>query len=310
MFKLFLLVFLAIQTSAFAYQVFGIPRMNGSKIQFYLETPAQKDFPVVFYIHGSTCRSVLPMFQKVAQALSAKGVGVISVEKYGLNQDTTECPKEYLEHNTITSRIQDHLRVTAYLRWRLKSWNQKVAWVGGSEGGQLAALVAPLVRETAMVVMMGSGGGLTMAEELPIAFEKLLKRKGAGPTHIQKMKWELEDQYKMIKAHPTPYKEWLSDGKSARNTYKYWNSILWAKVLPSLESLDVPILMVHGTEDTSCPIESADILNTRFQFLGKYNLTYRKYQGLEHNWSDLYGNSHLQRVMNDTFSWVLQTLRK
>lgn len=310
MFKLTLFFFIVFGIQAQAYQILQILRADGSKIQFYLATPAQRNFPVIFYIHGSTCNTTLPMFQSVAQTLSANGVAVVTLEKYGVNQTTTSCPKEYLENNTIQSRIRDHLLVMNFLRLNLVSWNKKVVWAGGSEGGQVASLVAPLVRETAMVVMMASGGGLTMAEELPLAFEKSMKRKNAPQDQIQKMKIALLEQYKVIKANPTPYEEWLSDGKTARNTYRYWDSILWIKTMPSLEKLNVPMLLVHGTEDTSCPVESSDILSERFKILGKANLVYRRYQGLEHNFSDLNGKSHMQKVLKETFSWILQNLSR
>lgn len=280
-------------------------RPNGSELQFYFERPSQEPYPILFLVHGSTCTSTYPMFRSMAPALLNAGIAVVAVEKYGLSFSTSACPIEYLVNNTIQIRVSDHIQVAAYLRKSVTGWNHKFVWAGGSEGGQVAALAAPLLAETSAVAMLASGGGLTMADELPIAFERLLRRKGASDAQIHAMREETVRQYASIKDNPTPYKEWLSDGKISRNTYKYWDSILWIKAMPLLEGLEVPLLLVHGIEDTSCPIESSLELVKRFKLLGKTNLTYKFYSGLEHNWSDLQGNSHSQEVMSEVFNWIL-----
>ena len=68
------------------------------------------------------------------------------------------------------------------------------------------------------------------------------------------------------------------------------------------------MLLVHGTEDTSCPIESSELIAARFGTLSKTNLTFKVYPGLEHNWSDLAGNSHAKEVLDYTFAWIFQNL--
>ncbi len=304
----FLLGF-ALSFQAYAKTI-EIARTDGSLLRFYFEVPAKAPYPIVFLVQGSTCTSSYSLIQMVAAPFLQHGMGVIAIEKYGLKETSNSCPQEYLINNTIQNRINDHLVVAEYIRNNVSQWNGKFAWAGGSEGGQISALAAPLVHETAMIVMMASGGGLTMAEELPIAFERLMRRQGASDNKIQRKKKELQNSFRMIKKDPTPYKEWLSDGKSARNTYKYWDAILWIKALPLLERTSVPMLLVHGTEDTSCPIESSQALANRFKDLGKTNLTFKIYPGLEHNWSDLQGSSHTQEVLNDTFSWIFQNFPK
>ena len=306
--KRLLLVFLFIFTGIVQAKTIEIERPDGSKLLAYFEEPANPSYPIVFLIHGSTCTSAFPMFKMTAPALTNNGIGVIALEKYGMSNAVKDCPAEYLKNNFIQSRIQDHLLAASFVRKNMSRWNGKFGWAGASEGGQIAALTAPLVPETAMIAMLASGGGLTMAEELPIAFQRLLRRQGATEEQILQKKAELESQYALIKADPTPWKEWLSDGNFARNTYRYWDSILWVKAMPLLEKMDIPMLLVHGTEDTSCPIESSEALVARFNSLGKTNLTFLKYPGLEHNWTDLEGKSNTQKVLGDTFGWIFQHL--
>jgi dienelactone hydrolase len=296
-------LFTLISSIAFGRTV-NLPRTDGSLMRVYIENPAQSSFAVVVLLQGSVCSSSYPMFSSTVPALLHDGFGVIAVEKYGLDENTTSCPQSYLDNNTIQSRILDHLQLVAYLRHNLSGWNKRVAWAGGSEGGQVASLVAPLVPETAALIMLASGGGMTMAEELPLVIPASMKKKGGSQTDIQAALDDMNKRFVDIKANPTSSLEWLSDGQEARNTYKYWNSILWIKALPLLESLNVPIYIAHGTADTSCPFESSKMIADRFAALGKVNLTFKIYPGLEHNWTDSNGTSHGQQVMGEVFQWL------
>lgn len=305
--KILLCLFLILSLNAFAQPV-SLVRTDGSSIRIYLETPNQKSFPLIILVHGSTCNSVYPLFQSLTPSLIAAGIAVATVEKYEINDLQTACPNSYIENNTIQGRILDHLQVVAHFRKNLQGWNHKLGWAGGSEGGQVASLVAPLVPETSAIVMLASGGGMTMAEELLLLTERNLKKSGANSVQIQNELDSLLKKYDEIKKNPTSSQEWLSDGSTARNTYKWWNSILGIKSLPLLENLDVPIYIGHGTEDSSCPYESSKIIAERFSSLGKTNLTFKTYQGLEHNWTDRNGNSYMQQVLGEAIGWLVGKL--
>jgi dienelactone hydrolase len=305
--KLLLSLFLMLSLSAFAKPL-SLVRTDGSNIRVYLETPNQKSFSLVILVHGSTCNSVYPLFQSLTPSLLAAGIAVATVEKYGIDELQSACPNSYIENNTIQGRVLDHLQVVAHFRKNLQGWNHKVGWAGGSEGGQVASLAAPLVPETSAIVMLASGGGMTMAEELSLLTESSLKKSGASSVQIHNELDSLLKKYDEIKKNPTSSQEWLSDGNTARNTYKWWNSILGIKSLPLLENLDVPIYIGHGTEDSSCPYESSKIIAERFSSLGKTNLSFKTYPGLEHNWTDRDGNSHMQQVLGEAIGWLANKL--
>ena len=305
--KFLLCSFLIFSLNAFA-QPLNILRTDGSSIRLFVETPNQKSFPLVILVHGSTCNSVYPLFQSLTPSLLAAGIAVATVEKYGIDELQNVCPNSYIENNTIQGRVLDHLQVVAHFRKNLKGWNHKIGWAGGSEGGQVASLVAPLVPETSAIVMLASGGGMTMAEELSLLTERSLKKSGASSVQIQNELDSLSKKYDEIKKNPTSDKEWLSDGGTARNTYKWWNSILWIKSLPLLENLDIPLYVAHGTEDSSCPYESSNVIAERFKNLGKTNLSFKTYSGLEHNWTDHDGISHMQQVLGDAIGWLVDKL--
>jgi dienelactone hydrolase len=289
--KLFLSLFLIFSFNVFA-QPLNLLRTDGSSMRVYLEVPSQKTFPIVVVLHGSVCTSSYSEFQYASSALLNAGMAVVEIEKYGLDENSTDCPNTYLENNTIQGRVLDHLQLVAYLRQNLLGWNHKVGWIGGSEGGQVASLVAPLVPETSALVMLASGGGMTVAEELLMVLPK------NEMNNISK-------KFAEIKANPVSNLEWLSDRNTARNTYKYWNSTLWIKALPLLETLNVPIFIGHGTEDTSCPYESSKLIADRFNVLEKKNLTFKTYLGLEHNWTDQNGIPHAQEVLGEALQWLV-----
>lgn len=295
----------------FVFQAFASPkeiqRSDGSMIRFYLEKPTSLAFPIIIVVQGSECISTWPLVQMVKSVVGDRAA-VLGIEKYGLNERTTTCPQSYIDNNTVDGRIQDHLEVLAYLRTHENKWSKSLVWAGGSEGGQIAALSAPLAPETKLIVMLAAGGGLTMAEELPIITTKRLKKLGSSSEEISKSVDNLYFRYQQIKDNPTSKIEWLSDGKLARNTYKWWNSILWKKALPLLEKVQTPIYIAHGAEDTSCPVESSQAIIERFQVLGKTNLTAKMYSGLEHSWIDSSGVDHTPQVLNDAFNWIYQNL--
>lgn len=287
--------------------VHTIQRPDGSGLVFYYDKPALPSYPILALLEGSLCRSGFPMYQASAVVLKA-GIAILTVEKKGLTKDTSICPQEYLFNNTIDNRVLDHLTVVAYLRQTDKNWNRKIGWTGGSEGGEVASLVAPLVPETALLAILASGGGLTMADELLLLTRKRMEKEGASSHAIQTAQEMMRKQFENIFADPTPLKEWLSDGKGTRNTYRWWSIILKTKTIGSLLALSVPIYIAHGTADTSCPIESSDIVAKKFEELGKTNIRYRRYEGLEHNFHDSSGRPHPE-VIQDAQNWIVEHLR-
>lgn len=305
--KIFVIIWIfAISPLSFA-DTFSIPRDDGTQIIFYLDVPKVNNFPVLIGFQGSTCVTGFPMHHMLKSVLLPLGIGVLSAEKRGLNSTSTTCPDEYLQKNTIQDRVLDHVQIIAFLRKNQPQWNHKLGLVGGSEGGMIAALVAPLVPEATAVALLASGGSLTMGEELLLLTKKQMQQHGSSDQDIQNALAQMLQQFSEMKSNPNPNKEWLSDGKAARNTYKWWASILDLKLESALLSLEIPIYAAHGTADTSCPVESSDHLAQAFADNQKTNLTYKRYVGLEHNWTDQQGNQHPE-VLNDAMTWIIRAL--
>ncbi|MBK8201662.1 MAG: prolyl oligopeptidase family serine peptidase [Bdellovibrionales bacterium] len=303
----FLIFALSVISFSSSADTFSVPRPDGTQIIFYLDVPNRSGFSILVGLQGSVCVTSFPMHQMLKSALLPAGIAVLSVEKRGLSSNSTDCPNEYLQKNTVQDRVLDHLEVMQFVRKNQPHWNHRIGLAGGSEGGVIAALVAPLIPETATLTLLASGGGLTMSDEVLLLTRKQMQKQGASESNIQHALDQMRQQFTEMRENPTFEKEWLSDGKTARNTYKWWSAILDVKLESSLFSLEMPIYMAHGTADTSCPIESTDHLAQSFANRGKSNLLYKRYDGLEHNWTDTQGNQHPE-VLSDAIEWIINTL--
>lgn len=265
-----------------------VERPDGTLIHYYLDRPSAERYPIVVILQGSECLRVADKYGAFIERLNAAGVAVLRVEKPGLTAGTApgECPAEYLELNTLDRRVLDLLEVTADLR-RDPHWNGQMGLAGGSEGGVIAAMAAPLIPETRAVVLLASAGGLTFGEELL----HLMPPSQHAEMHVM---------YEKVRQEPLPSREWLSDGKLARNTWLWWSKALPVAAVRSLLRTDAPILMVHGTTDGATPLESAERLAAEFARAGKGNLEFRRYPG---------GHSPPPEVIEEALLWMLRTCR-
>lgn len=295
---LFSLVFMLSLAQATNAATMSLPRPDGSEITYYLDTPGSKSFPLVVILQGSDCASKYKSHNGYARAVNRYNIALLTVEKYDLKENTSACPMEYLKNNTIGQRLLDYVAVLATIKKNLPEWNGHVAWVGGSEGGVVASLASQLTPATTATVLLASGGGMTMAEEMSLFLKK------NGEICEIKSQSKLKAQFKRIEKKPTHLKHWCGN----TNTYKWWESILKLKPLSILEKIDTPIYIAHGTSDQAVPVESADLIKSRFESLGKSNLTYIRYDGLNHHWQNADGTSFADDVIDNAMYWLVRHL--
>ncbi len=124
----------------------SLEQADGATLHYYYDLPPGGG-AVVVILQGSECLRVNHKYAPMIASLQANHLGVLRVEKPGLTPDTPigTCPEAYLQSNTLERRVWDLLSVVAELRKR-HDWNGELALVGGSEGGMLAALCAPLIQ--------------------------------------------------------------------------------------------------------------------------------------------------------------------
>jgi len=138
------------------------------------------------------------------------------------------------------------------------------------------------------------------ADELKRIKEKELIAAESSPKEIRDALAELDSKFEEIRKNPSLSQTWYGDD----NTYKRWASYLWYSPLDYLVKLSVPVYIAHGARDTSSPVESDDAVRDRFRTLGKSNLTYRRYDDLDHQWNEASGQNDGPRVVGDLIDWL------
>ena len=287
-----------------------INRPDESIITYYLNSPHKTDFSLVVFVQGSGDESAKRFMEPESSFEDAwKGLNaaVLVVEKPGLTQKNNGNTKEYLALNTVTQRIKDYQAVIPALKEKLIGWNGKIVWIGVSSGGPVASFASPLFSETAATIIICGGCGITMQEELRLMLplwikdasnERKFLYRVAKKVYLNWTLYRFDACIREIKNNPESEKIWLG------NTYKWWNSILFKNPCISLEKLETPILVLQGSRDTMCPVQSAEKLVERFKQLGKTNLTYKCYEGLDHSFSDENGKQYWDDVFNEVNTWL------
>jgi len=151
----------------------------------------------------------------------------------------------------------------------------RVFILGISEGAYILPRIYQTLRHKSVVsaLVIWGAGGMSQYEEF-----KLLAVSGVpmGPA-MKKGYKDLESVVSDIKAHPDAInKEYFGF------PYKRWASFLWYSPIDDLVAINIPILLLHGTDDICSAVESSRLVESRFKKLGKRNLTYYEYAGMTH----------------------------
>ena len=151
--------------------------------------------------------------------------------------------------------------------------------MGGSEGAMIVAMAAPLVPETRGVVLLSGGGGLTFGEEVVQSASAQMLESGMPPEKVEQEADAMRQFMTTFAKDPTPYKEWGSDGRLARNTHLWWAHAVNLRLSTPLLQTPAPLLILHGRSDQGTPYRSAELLLQTLTFSHKTNLEFRPYSG-------------------------------
>lgn len=275
-------------------------RPDSSAIHYYLDEPEAARYPVVVILQGSECLRVSDKYLDYVERIVAGGAAALRVEKPGLHSGVAvgDCPDEYLRLNTPQRRVLDLVMVVSELRGR-ESWDGRLVVLGGSEGAMIAAMTAPLLPETRGVVLMSGGGGLTFGEEVVESAGQQMSLSGMEPDKVEQEKAAMRRFFAGLAKNPTPYEEWGSDSKLARNTYLWWAHAVKLRLSNSLQRVQAPILILHGLSDSGTPYRSAEILIEELTFAGKQDVELRPYEG---------GHSPPPEKIREALDWALERL--
>ena len=269
-----------------------IARPDGSAIIYHLKRPQAAGLRgVLLMLQGSGCEPVAKRPWLTSEPpLIAPGMAVLAIEKYGVAAGQPQdglvdgCSPEYWNRNTLQQRVFDALQVVAQLR-NERWWSGDLIVSGGSEGGAVAALLAPLVPETKAVVIISSGIGVSVSD--------LIRAAVPSPVAVQIPKIVAE-----AKANPTGEKRF--GGAS----YRWWADA--ADVTPAIALLQTgaPVLLVQGGRDQFAPVATARAARDLVAAAGKRNLTYREYPEYDHFMKDAAGVDHRPSVLRQIALWL------
>jgi dipeptidyl aminopeptidase/acylaminoacyl peptidase len=146
---------------------------------------------------------------------------------------------------------------------------------GGSEGGVILPKVYNSLENKDRItkLVISGAGGLRQYEEF-----KILQQRDDLPDTLKRGCEQVDSVIDEIRADPDSIEK-----QYFGHAYRRWSGFLDYVPLDDLVSIDIPILLIHGAQDVSSPVETARIVVSEFDELGKTNLTYHEYEEMGHN---------------------------
>ncbi len=221
---------------------------------------------------------------------------LITIEKYGVGGRfapgalSDGCTAEYWRGNTLSRRVLDALQVVAWLR-RQRWWNGDVVLFGGSEGGAVAAMAAPLVPEARAVIVYSSGIGIPVGE--------LVRMAVPPPVRAEAVRVFAE-----ARRNPAADRRW--GGAS----YAWWADAVDQVPARALLQVRAPILLIHGSRDQFADVATARATRDLLAPKRGRRFTYREYAGYDHFMTDQSGVDHRPQVLAEAREWLLRLARR
>jgi hypothetical protein len=245
---------------------------------------------IFFYIQGSEYESVLKKTEMLVSAVIL-GCRMIVYEKRGISYKNTVMDSCY-KYSSKQIRVDDGLAViNEYLKG--VDYSTPVILVGGSEGGDIASVIASKEKRITHLILISSGGGLSQETEL-----KILLHNKPGYLGL-KSEVELDSIINDIYTSSDDLKLW------AGHPYRRWKSYLRDSSIIYLKNLNIPIAILHGDSDINVPVESAREIKKYFDLNDKHNVAYIEYKYVDHGFYDVNKKiSIYPKVEVDLINWL------
>lgn len=269
----------------------GFPIMAYELLESKRKNPIQKPSAVFFYIQGSEPATVTDKIGLLASAVIMKG-RVILMEKRGCGVEKTDTATFYL-YDDKNTRVSDHLAVINRYIKDIPAATPVIV-VGGSEGGDIAAVLAQQCKRITHLILIGSGGGISQKTEF-----ELLVQQQPGYLNCANLH-ELDSTLQYIRQSKDSLAMW------AGHPYKRWNSYLYDSTITYLQQIDIPVLLLHGDADGNVPVASARAVDQAFKKLHKNNLHYIEYKDVDHTLMHVIDHKSRYPVMEiDIVRWMV-----
>jgi alpha-beta hydrolase superfamily lysophospholipase len=278
------------------------PRADGSQIEWHMtgrDGSARQG--VLMLSQGSGCGPAATNPNLPRWRALAPGFVSVTVEKYGISASDPalkdagvgqmdDCPEAHVKHHRLQGRADDFAAVVAELR-REPWWSGELVVMGGSEGGGVMALLAPMLPDVDAVVVFSSGLGKPLSEMILAGMPP--------PAQAQ-----VAPMFEAIRSDPDNAA--VFSGLSAHYYAAFFDKVLAHDLMKS----DAPVLLIQGETDTSAPVAAGRATWDIFAAASKRNLTYWEYAGYDHYMTDRAGVNHVDEVIARAAGWVEAQLAK
>jgi len=223
-------------------------------------------FPAVVIIHGSgTSHRASRWYLTLTKYLQGNGVVVLLPDKRGSEKSDGDW-----RTSSFDDLATDTLAAIDYLKTQDNVPLARIGIVGMSQGGWIAPIVANESNDVEFVVSM-VGSAVKPTEQLVYEENLNLRQMGFLPGISN-----------VIAMMSTTYIRHVAQAD-------FWDRVDNFDPIPFWEQVDVPVLVLHGADDTNVPSkESARRLNA----LGKSNLRVEIYEGSGHALQDPVGRGN------------------
>ncbi|MFT3723687.1 MAG: prolyl oligopeptidase family serine peptidase [Hyphomonadaceae bacterium] len=277
-------------------------RADGSRIEWTMTgRDASAKQGVLMLSQGSGCGPAATNPNLSRWRALAPGFVSVTVEKYGvLASDPAlatagvgqmdNCPAEHVKNHRLYARAQDFANVVAELR-KETWWSGELVIMGGSEGGAVMSVLAPMLPDVDAVVIMSTGLGLPLSQMI---------LDGMPPP----ARAQVEPMFAAIRSNPDAAP--MFSGLSAHYYAEFFDKVLAQDMLQA----SAPILLIQGETDTSAPVAAGRATRDIFAAAGHGNLTYWEKPGWDHIMTDRAGVNHVEEVITDAAAWVAEKLAR
>jgi pimeloyl-ACP methyl ester carboxylesterase len=247
-------------------------------------------------------------FRQIAGALAAAGIAVLRVDDRGVGGSTGG---ETLDSATTSSFAADARREIAYLRERPEIDAHRIALVGHSEGGTIAAMVAAADPQIAAVVLMAApakSGAEVSLEQLRALLADDSTKSDAEKAAL------LARQQEAIRTV-------LAGGDLPGQAHLAWTREYFSyDPLPAIRRVKQPLLILQGGRDRQVLPGHAALLARAAQESGNADVTERIFPTLNHlflpattgavrEYSSLAVTSLGEDVIGAIRDWLVERLR-
>lgn len=278
---------------------FTAPRLHPQEppIVYYFSKPTTEEFPIALICTGSSSEdsisSVIHFHRYFLQEFMDMGIGVITVEQWGVDGDSID-RLEFMKHYTRSQRLNDHIQaVESITAHPPAGWNGQFIFLGVSEGGPLVLSLTERYQHCCRATINWCGAGAwSWREELWAFIEAIRKNAPELDGELCLTRSEFDELMDTTVVNPTTNQKFMG------MTYRYHSDAL---TYPCVDyaKLRTPVLVVAGAKDSI--IQSCDQFIAQAESDGA-NITYLRVDDMDH---------YIRQrpdIIKQSFDWLQKTL--